>query len=94
MTRLTVEQRKVIVEEMIEHGSVITTFRRFQARYGTRLYKRTVQTNYAKWNVHGSMHNFDKGNLGHPKTARTLLFVLISAFSLMVVIFNVKFSVN
>ena len=84
MAQLTVEQRKAIVEEMINHGSVITTFRRFQARYGTRLCKRRVQTNYAKWNVHGSVHNFNKGNSGHPKKASTLLFVFISASSLMV----------
>ena len=90
MAQLTVEQRKFIVEEIIKYGSVITTIRRFQTRYGSRLCKRTVQTNYAKWNVHGSVHNFNKGNSGHPKTAR-ILFVLISAFSLMVVMLNVKF---
>ena len=56
MKRLTAEQRKVIVEEIIKHESMITTIRRFQARYGTRLCERTVQTNYAKWNVHGTVH--------------------------------------
>ena len=76
---------------MIKHGSVITTTRRFQARYGTRLCKRTVQTNYAEWNVHGTVHHFNEGKLGHPKTARTLLFVLISALSLVVVMSNGKF---
>ena len=94
LTRLTAQQRKVIAEEIIEHGSVINTFRQFQARYGTRLCKRTVQTNYAKWNVHGSVHNFNVGNSCHPKIARTLLFVLIRVFSLMVVMLNVKFSIK
>ena len=40
MAQLTVEQRKFIVKEMIKHGSVITTIRRFQARCGTRLCKK------------------------------------------------------
>lgn len=71
MAQLTVKQRQFVVEEMIKHGSVITTIRRFQARYGTRLSKRTVQTNYSKWNVHGTVLNLNKGNSGHPKTART-----------------------
>ena len=71
MAQLTVEQRKVIVEEMIKHGSVTTTIRRFQVRYGTRLCKRTVQINYAKWHAHGIVHNLNKENSGPPKTART-----------------------
>ena len=71
MKQLTDEQREVIVEEMIKHGSVITTIRRFQTKYGRRISKRTVQTNFAKWNAHGTVHNLNKGNSGPPKTART-----------------------
>ena len=49
------------------NGSVIKTIRRFQARYGIRLPKRTDQSNYAKWRVHVTVHNFNKENSGHPK---------------------------
>lgn len=71
MAQLTVEQRKVIVEEMIKDGSVTATIRRFQARYGKGLCKRTVQINYAKWNAHGTVQNLNKGNSGPPKAVRT-----------------------
>ena len=64
MPQLTFNQRQYFVEEIIKHGSTITTLHRFQAKYGKKLFKRIIQTNYVKWKVHGTIFNLNKGNSG------------------------------
>ena len=45
MAQLICKQRKLVVESMIKHRSMIETIRQSQASYGIRLASKTVQTN-------------------------------------------------
>ena len=70
MPQLTIEQRKLIVEEMILTKSTTSTRRKFKKLNGYSPSKRTIQQLFLKWRKECTLHNLNKGRSGHPVTHR------------------------
>lgn len=71
MTQLTLNQRKFIVEQIVKTGSIVGTQRKFNAVYGFKPTRLTIQKNFQKWQTEFTVKNLNKGNSGRTITERT-----------------------
>ena len=70
MARLTIDQKKFIVESMIKTNSNVYTRRQFKKSFGIDISQMTVWRIHRKWNLEGTVHDLHKGRSGRPLTAR------------------------
>ena len=71
MVQLTLEQRKLVIEEMVQHHSPTKTVRKVNIVFGIKVSRKCVRENFFKWNQHATIHNRNKGNSGREKSGRS-----------------------
>ena len=71
MVQLTLEQRKLVIEEMVQHHSPTKTVRKVNLVFGIKVSRKCVRENFFKWNQHATIHNRNKGNSGREKSGRS-----------------------